>query len=42
MAAYPVKSVKLADGLQLSYEDIGAMNGTPVLYFHGVPSSRVD
>jgi pimeloyl-ACP methyl ester carboxylesterase len=42
MAAYPVKSVKLADGRQLSYEDIGAMNGTPVLYFHGVPSSRVD
>ena len=35
-------TIRLADGRNLSYEDVGAPNGTPILYCHGVPSSRVE
>ena len=34
--------VKLRDGRELSYAEYGAPSGTPVLYFHGIPGSRLD
>lgn len=42
MKAYPEQHIRLADGRRLSYTDVGAVDGTPVLYFHGVPSARVE
>lgn len=33
-------SVALPDGRTLAYAEYGAAEGTPVLYFHGLPSSR--
>jgi pimeloyl-ACP methyl ester carboxylesterase len=34
--------VQLRDGRELSYAEYGASSGTPVLYFHGLPGSRLD
>jgi pimeloyl-ACP methyl ester carboxylesterase len=34
--------VKLGDGRALAYADYGDPEGTPVLYFHGAPGSRLD
>ncbi|HWQ84297.1 MAG TPA: alpha/beta hydrolase [Anaerolineales bacterium] len=42
MKAYPEQHIRLADGRHLSYDNVGAPDGTPVLYFHGVPSARVE
>jgi pimeloyl-ACP methyl ester carboxylesterase len=39
---YPEKHIRLTDGRKLSFEDVGAPNGTPIFYFHGVPSARVE
>jgi pimeloyl-ACP methyl ester carboxylesterase len=35
-------TVQLRDGRELSYAEYGAESGTPVLYFHGLPGSRLD
>src|ERR1700719_189738 len=35
------KSVNLRDGGRLAYAEYGSPNGTPVLFFHGWPSSRI-
>ena len=32
----------LSDGRQLSYKKYGAVNGTPLLYLHGLPGSRLE
>jgi len=34
--------LKLNDGRQLCYDDLGQPGGKAVFYFHGVPSSRLD
>jgi pimeloyl-ACP methyl ester carboxylesterase len=34
--------LQLRDGRELSYAEYGASSGTPVLYFHGLPGSRLD
>jgi pimeloyl-ACP methyl ester carboxylesterase len=34
--------VTLADGRELAYDEYGDRDGTPVLSFHGAPSSRLD
>jgi pimeloyl-ACP methyl ester carboxylesterase len=34
--------LQLRDGRELSYAEYGASAGTPVLYFHGLPGSRLD
>lgn len=36
------EQIVLADGRKLGYEEAGAANGTPVFYFHGVPSARLE
>lgn len=36
------QQVRLADGRRLAYADIGPPDGAPVLYCHGVPSSRAE
>ena len=33
---------QLRDGRELSYAEYGASSGRPVLYFHGLPGSRLD
>jgi pimeloyl-ACP methyl ester carboxylesterase len=35
------RSIRLADGRQLGFDDFGDPRGTPVLFFHGFGSSRV-
>jgi pimeloyl-ACP methyl ester carboxylesterase len=35
-------SVTLRDGRVLTYTDFGDPSGAPVLYFHGIPGSRLD
>lgn len=42
MNTYREQHIRLADGRRLSYDDVGAPDGKPVFYFHGVPSSRVE
>jgi pimeloyl-ACP methyl ester carboxylesterase len=37
-----VTSLELPDGRRLTYAEYGAREGRPVLYFHGVPGSRLD
>ena len=34
--------LRLADGRRLGYTEYGEPTGTPVVYFHGFPSSRLD
>lgn len=34
--------ITLSDGRQLGYAEYGALDGTPVLYFHGNPGSRLE
>jgi hypothetical protein len=34
--------VELENGRFLSYAEYGPPNGTPIFYFHGFPSSRLD
>ena len=36
-----MRTIALADGRTLGYEDVGAADGVPVIYFHGFGSSRV-
>ncbi|NYF78545.1 alpha/beta fold hydrolase [Granulicella arctica] len=36
------QSIKLPDGRTLAYAEYGSPSGTPVLYFHGAPSSRLE
>jgi pimeloyl-ACP methyl ester carboxylesterase len=36
------RSLRLPDGRTLAYTDLGPPDGTPVMYFHGAPSSRLD
>lgn len=36
-----VRSIGLKDGRTLGFEDVGALDGLPVIYFHGFGSSRV-
>ena len=40
MASTP-ETVRLRDGRRLSYAEYGELNGKPVFYFHGFPSSRL-
>jgi pimeloyl-ACP methyl ester carboxylesterase len=35
-------SLRLSDGRTLAYTDLGPRDGTPIMYFHGAPSSRLD
>jgi pimeloyl-ACP methyl ester carboxylesterase len=42
MNSYREQTIRLADGRILSFDDVGAPNGTPILYFHGVPSAHVE
>jgi pimeloyl-ACP methyl ester carboxylesterase len=35
-------SVKMSDGTSIGYAEYGDPHGTPVLYFHGCPSSRLE
>jgi pimeloyl-ACP methyl ester carboxylesterase len=35
-------TIKLTDGRTLSYAIYGPVTGTPILYFHGTPSSRLE
>jgi pimeloyl-ACP methyl ester carboxylesterase len=41
-ASMEESSIKLTDGRILSYAVYGPVSGTPVLYFHGTPSSRLE
>jgi pimeloyl-ACP methyl ester carboxylesterase len=36
------RTIRLADGRRLGYEEHGAERGVPLLYFHGSPSSRLE
>lgn len=36
------QGIRLADGRQLGYAACGAPGGTPLLYFHGIPGSRLE
>ena len=36
------QQIKLQDGRNLGYAEFGPPNGTPIFYFHGFPSSRLD
>ena len=36
------QSIQLSDGRTLSYAEYGSSGGTPVFYFHGTPSSRLE
>ena len=36
------KSIRLADGRQLGYEQYGPPDGKPLFFFHGNPGSRLD
>src|SRR5947209_14262034 len=36
------QTVDLPDGRRLGYAEVGEPRGKPVLYFHGVPGSRLD
>jgi pimeloyl-ACP methyl ester carboxylesterase len=36
------KQIKLKDGRMLGYDEYGAPDGKPVLYFHGHPGSRLE
>lgn len=42
MTSSPQQHISLADGRALGYDDVGDPKGVPILYFHGVPSSRAD
>ena len=35
-------TIRLQDGRRLGYADLGDAGGTPVFYFHGFPSSRLE
>jgi pimeloyl-ACP methyl ester carboxylesterase len=35
-------SVRTLDGRSLAYAQMGELDGSPVLYFHGIPGSRLD
>jgi pimeloyl-ACP methyl ester carboxylesterase len=34
--------IRLPDGVQLSFREVGSTTGRPVLYLHGTPSSRME
>jgi len=36
------KKIKLSDGRSLGYAQYGDIHGRPLLYFHGLPGSRLD
>ncbi len=36
------QQIKLRDGRSLGYAEFGNLDGKPVFYFHGFPSSRID
>ena len=36
------QQIKLRDGRSLGYAEYGTLEGKPVFYFHGFPSSRID
>lgn len=42
MKSYREQHIRLTDGRRISYDDVGAPDGKPVFYFHGVPSARVE
>jgi pimeloyl-ACP methyl ester carboxylesterase len=42
MSSLEHKEIQLRDGRRLAYLDVGSPDGTPVLYCHGAPSSRVE
>ena len=37
-----IQQIKLQDGRMLGYAEYGPMEGIPIFYFHGFPSSRLD
>ncbi len=34
--------IRLADGTQVGYAEVGAADGHPVLHLHGTPGSRLE
>jgi len=42
MADSAYREVKLRDGRRLAYAEYGSPSGQPIIYCHGVPSSRVE
>ena len=34
--------IRLSDGVELSYREVGSTTGRPVVYLHGTPSSRME
>ena len=42
MADSAYREVKLRDGRTLAYAEYGSPSGQPIIYCHGVPSSRVE
>jgi hypothetical protein len=40
--ASPYREVKMRDGRTLAYAEYGSPAGQPVIYCHGVPSSRAE
>ena len=42
MAAAMPPSVRLPDGRRLGYAEAGPTDGRPLLYFHGIPGSRLE
>ena len=42
MAIKTDNHVKLSDGRSIGYAEYGDPQGRPVLYFHGLPSSRFE
>lgn len=42
MSQKPSDQIMLKDGRKLGYAEYGDLQGTPVMHFHGVPSSRLE
>src|SRR5580765_7979701 len=42
MAEPQYREVTMRDGRRLAYSECGAADGRPIIYCHGVPSSRVE
>src|SRR5437899_12705534 len=38
----PARQIVLSDGRRLGYAQYGSPNGSPLMYFHGWPSSRLE
>ena len=37
----PPQLFELPDGRHLAYDEVGAADGTPIVYLHGTPDSRL-